>query len=189
MKLADEVRLELLFANTNIVIPIDNKFRQEAISLWESLNIDKEKDIEIVIKNKKQKRSLNANAYSWVLTDKLADKLKISKDECHELMLQRYGQTAKDSNGQNIIVSVLADIPIEALRHSLGYLAPIKEGFVSGKKFMHYRVLKGSSEFDTREMSIFIDGIVSECKEQGIETLTPQELSRMLESWKGETNE
>lgn len=186
MKLADNVRLELLYSTTNIIIPIDNKCRNEAISLWENLNIDNDKEIEITIKNKRQKRSLNANAYSWVLTDKLADKLRISKDECHELMLQRYGQTAKDANGQNIIISVLADIPIEALRQSLGYLAPIKEGFVGGKKFIHYRVLKGSSEFDTKEMTIFIDGIVSECKEQGIETMTPQELSRMLDSWKGE---
>ena len=186
MRLADSVYLEPLYEYTKLVIPIDNAFRQEAIAMWESLNLDKDKEIEITIKNKRQKRSLNANAYSWVLTDKLADKLRISKDECHELMLQRYGQTAKDANGQNIIISVLADIPIEALRHSLGYLAPIKEGFVGDKKFIHYRVLKGSSEFDTKEMTIFIDGIVSECKEQGIETMTPQEISRMLEIWKGE---
>ena len=186
MRLADKVRLELLFGSTNIVIPIDNAYRQEVIAFWECLNLDTDKDIEIAIKNIRKKRSLNANNYSWVLTDKLADKLRISKDECHELMLQRYGQTAKDGNGQNIIISVLADIPIEALRHSLGYLAPIKEGFVGDKKFIHYRVLKGSSEFDTKEMTIFIDGIVSECKEQGIETMTPQEISRMLEIWKGE---
>lgn len=42
-----------------------------------------------------------------------------------------------------------------------------------------YRI-KGSSQYNTREMSRLIDGLVSECKECGIETLTPEELERMM---------
>lgn len=44
-----------------------------------------------------------------------------------------------------------------------------------------YVMLKGSSDYDTREMSELIDGLVSECKECGIETATPEELQRMLD--------
>ena len=42
-------------------------------------------------------------------------------------------------------------------------------------------MLRGSSTYNTEEMAHLIDGLVSECKEVGIETATPEELSRMLE--------
>ena len=42
----------------------------------------------------------------------------------------------------------------------------------------------GSSEYDTRQMSRLIDLIVMECKEQGIETMTPRELALLKEGWK-----
>jgi len=41
-------------------------------------------------------------------------------------------------------------------------------------------MLKGSSAYDTQEMSVLIEGLVSECKELGIETLPPDEIKRML---------
>lgn len=131
-------------------------------------------------------RSRNANSYSWVLTSKLADKLHIDKDECHRMMLARYGQTQKDKNGDAVIVSVLATVPVETIQKALGYVTPIAtHGWINGKEFIHYRVLKGSKEYTSEEMAIFIDGIVSECKEQGIETMPPDELRRMVDSWEG----
>ena len=143
-------------------------------------------DLRVYFEPIRRKRSLNANKYSWALSDQLADALRISKDECHRLMLERYGQTAKDENGNNIIISALATISPEELMARFGYIAPVKtHGWVGNKEFIHYRVLKGSHEFDTREMSIFIDGIISECKEQDIETCTPDELERMKATWKG----
>lgn len=44
-----------------------------------------------------------------------------------------------------------------------------------------YLMLRGSHTYDTKEMSVLINGLVEECKEQGIETLTPDELRRMME--------
>lgn len=44
-------------------------------------------------------------------------------------------------------------------------------------------MIKGSSEYDTVEMSHFIDRIVEEAKELGIETATPDELERMKQEW------
>jgi hypothetical protein len=53
-----------------------------------------------------------------------------------------------------------------------------------GKELVFYKIFRGSSTYDTKEMSILIDGIVTECKELGIETLPPEEVKRMLEMWK-----
>jgi hypothetical protein len=60
------------------------------------------------------------------------------------------------------------------------YAKEIGTGTVKGKDFTHYRIYRGSHTYDTREMSIFITGIVAECREQGIDTDTP-EIKSILE--------
>ena len=120
----------------------------------------------------KEKRSLNANAYAWLLIGKIGNKTRASKEEVYIKMLKDYGQSD--------LVSVLAHIPVE---HYFKYYEEAGESTLNGKLFKHYRVYKGSSEFDTREMSIFIDGIVSEAKNLGIETMTPNEIAKMKDLW------
>lgn len=120
----------------------------------------------------KEKRSLNANAYAWSLIGKIGDATRASKEEVYLKMLKDYGQSD--------LVSVLAHIPVE---HYFKYYEEAGESTLNGKLFKHYRVYKGSSEFDTREMSIFIDGIVSEAKNMGIETMTPNEIAKMKDLW------
>jgi hypothetical protein len=46
-----------------------------------------------------------------------------------------------------------------------------------------YQVFRGSSTYDTKEMSAFIDGIVSDCKELGIETAPTMELEKIKKKW------
>ena len=54
---------------------------------------------------------------------------------------------------------------------------------VNGQTGHQLQVYYGSSTFDSKEMSVFIDGIVSECKELGIETMTPRDLEVMKTAW------
>lgn len=115
-----------------------------------------------------RKRSLTANAYAWVLIGKIADVVRASKDEVYLMMLKRYGQFQ--------FVSVLSDIDVSGY---FKYYEPYADTVLHGKHFTHYRIYKGSSEFNSREMSVFIDGIVSEAKELGIETLPDAEIKRL----------
>lgn len=131
---------------------------------------DRDKYFEI--KEYRQKRSRNANSYAWALIGKIADHLRANKDDIYLLMLKRYGQSE--------MVSVVSTIDVKGY---FKYYEPVGHTFLQGKDFTHYRVFKGSSEFDSREMSILIDGIVSEAKEMGIETATPDELERMKATW------
>ena len=55
---------------------------------------------------------------------------------------------------------------------------------LQGKEFTHYKIFKGSSEYNTKEMAVLIDGIISEAKELDIETLPPVEVERLKEMWK-----
>ena len=139
-------------------------------------NLDEGKDYTFEIKQQRQKRSLNANNYSWKLTDELAEKLlvagiKLSKEECHAKMIYDYGQPLLDENGIPIVVTVLKGVKVTDF---YPYAKEIGTGTTNGKEFTHYRIYRGSHTYDTKEMSIFISGIVEECKEQGIDTDTPE---------------
>lgn len=132
---------------------------------------DKEK-LSIEVKPYRPRRSLNANSYAWLLIGKIADVVRSSKDEVYLDVLRKYGQSE--------LVSVLAHIP---LGQYVKYCEEAGESMLNGKMFKHYRIYKGSSEMDTREMSILIDGIVSEAKELGIQTETPDEIENMKSLW------
>lgn len=132
---------------------------------------DKDK-LSIEVKPYREKRSLNANAYAWKLIGDIADAVRASKEEVYLEMLRRYGQSE--------IISVLAHIPIDQY---IKYCEEAGESSLNGKLFKHYKVYKGSSEFDTREMSILIDGIVSEAKGLGIQTETPDQIAEMKSRW------
>ena len=132
---------------------------------------DKNK-LSIEVKPYRQRRSLDANAYAWALIGKIADVVRAGKDEIYLAMIKRYGQSE--------LISVLSHVPIG---NYIKYFEEAGESRLNGKDFTHYRVYKGSSEFDSREMSIFIDGVVSEAKDLGIQTETPNQIAEMKSRW------
>ena len=125
---------------------------------------DRDKIFEI--KEKRKRRSLSQNAYAWELIGKIGDVLRKSKEDVYLKMLKDYGQSE--------MVSILSSINPEGY---FKYYEKIGTGIVNNKEFTHYKIFKGSSEFDSREMTIFIDGIIDECKELGIETMTPDKIA------------
>lgn len=129
-------------------------------------------EVSVKIDKHRKKRSLNANSYAWKLIGEISDILRASKNEIYLLMLKRYGQSE--------MVSVLAAVSMDKY---FKYFEEAGESRLNGKLFKHYRIYKGSSEFDTREMSVFIDGIVSEAKALGIQTETPEELLNIKSLW------
>jgi len=139
------------------------------------LSQDREKTFEV--KPYHPKRSLNANAFCWHLCNEMANVLRTSKDEVYQEMLKRYGQSK--------VISVLSDIDISRF---VKYYEEIGKGHVEGKEFTHYRCFIGSSEYDSREMAILIDGIVDEAQELGIDTLPTTAVERMKALWQGQNH-
>lgn len=131
--------------------------------LWQ---LDKEKLYEI--KEYKEKRSLSQNAYCWKLITEIANKISKSKEEVYLEMLKAYGQSE--------VISMLSTIEPKGF---FKYFELIGTGIVNNKEFNHFKIFKGSSEYDSKEMSIFIDGIVQECTQLGIPTLTEEEIKSM----------
>lgn len=126
------------------------------------------------IQQKRDKRSLNANAYAWTLMDKMAEVLRTDKDSVYLTMLERYGRC-----------TYIAVIPeaAERVKETWRTARELGEVTVNGKAGIQLQCYYGSSTYNTKEMSRLIDGIVSECKDLGIETMTPEELARIKEEW------
>ena len=135
----------------------------------------KDKELRIEVKPYRKKRSLDANAYCWVLCTEIALKLKTSKDEVYEEMIQRYAPYDKDDDGY-ITVTMIERIPVSKLGGHWKLISK-RDGFNI------YMKLVGSSEMDTGQMAAFLDGVVSEAKELGIETETPDEIERLKNLW------
>lgn len=133
------------------------------------------KDYELIIQEKKHKRTLTANAYYQVLLDKLCRAVGTSREEMHEQLLIRYGTTAM-INGSPVLFTLRADINPHLVSK---YVEIMKMKEVKGKMFAVYRVLKGSSEMDSKEFAHLLEGLISECQEVGIETMTPEEIARL----------
>ena len=126
------------------------------------------------IERKRKKRSTDANAFCWKLCTEIANVLRTDKDSIYIDMLKKYGQSD--------LVSVLASVNV---RGYFKYYDEFGRGSVNGKEFIHYRVYKGSSEYDTKEMSILIDGIIDEAKALDIEVISEREKSLLLQEWGG----
>lgn len=127
----------------------------------------------ITAKPHRKRRSLNANAYAWKLITDIADVLRAPKDFIYLKMLKRYGQSELISVTDNVQIGFFVK-----------YYEEAGESTLNGKRFKHYRVYKGSSEFDTREMAVLIDGIVEEAQALGIPTEPPEEIERIKSLWK-----
>lgn len=149
-----------------------NKARQVIDSLKEG------KAYDVEIKEHREKRSLDANAYFWVLADRLAEKTRIPKTDIYRSYIREIG-------GNHEVVCV-ADSAVEKLRsgwerNGLGWQTDTMPSRLPGcaRVVLYY----GSSTYDTAQMSRLIDLIVQDCREQGIETLPPDKLAGMMEEW------
>ena len=128
---------------------------------------------------KRKRRSLDANAYLWVLLHKLSAKLGIPAK-------QIYRQLVPDVGGNCYIYPVRKDAKDHWVRiwESKGdgwVCEDMGESKLDG--YVNVRNYYGSSEYDTEQMSRLIDLVVQECQQLHIETATPRELALLKEEW------
>lgn len=150
------------------------------------LGLSQADKLDVEIKKHREKRSLDANAYYWLLCSRLAEALHVSKPYMHNYLMRRYGQI--ELIGGQAVYIIIPDtdearekVDEEQLYH-LKPTAQVKEG-KDGVMYRTYMMLKGSSAYDTKEMSDLIEGLIGECKQMGIETLQPEELERMMAAY------
>lgn len=125
---------------------------------------------------KRQKRSLDANRYAWVLLGKLSEKLNLPAVEIYRNMI-------RDVGGACEIVPVRDDaaerwVRIWKSRGDGWQCEKLDNAYMPG--YSLYQCWYGSSVYDTKQMHRLLELIVEECKLQGIPTETPAEIARMV---------
>lgn len=123
------------------------------------------------VKDWHPKRSLTANGYYWALLGELTGVLRAARDEIHEELLRRYSVPFLGKDDKPIVL-VSRREPEELPGHWIR----VRDGIKGQKAYMR---IKGSSDMDSKEFSRLLDGLISECKEVGVETLPPAEIERL----------
>lgn len=157
-----------------VTVELDRDFREDFDNL-------KETDVNVEIKKWRNPRSRDANAYAWVLIDKLAAHQSLSKTEVYRKAILETGGVSE----------FIEHLPPEAAEHlcagwqrdGLGWITEITPSVEDG--FVNARFYYGSSSYDTLQMSRLIDNLVQDCLALGIETKTEDEIESLLEAWDG----
>lgn len=149
--------------------------REDVTQLFDKL---KDKQVSINIKAAHQRRSLDANAYAWVLIDKLAEELGITKTEVYQELIRNIGGVSK--------TVCCPDEAVESVcsgwkKNGLGWFTETYQSKIDG--CTNIILFFGSSTYDTKQMSSLIDAAVQECKQYGIETMTESERRAIEDAW------
>lgn len=169
-----DLSLDFVSGKTKLTIEVNERQRLK-------VGYDELKDCEklsIKIVKFREKRSLDANAYFWVLADKLAEKLNTTKEDIYRNIIKEIGGVSETVCIKNEAVETLCQ---KWACNGLGWQVDTFPSKLPGctNVILYY----GSSTYDKAQMSRLIDNIVQDCKAVGIETKTPEELERLKDLW------
>lgn len=155
--------------------------QEDAMFALENFEQGKEYNLELK-KARTRKRSLDSNAYCWVLMDKLAAHYSVAVSEVYRNFVKEIGGNSE------IVCMVDNERAVESFcrsweRNGLGWQTELLPSKI--ENCVNVKVYYGSSTYDTTQMSRLIEMVVQECKDAGIETLPPDELDRLMSMWEG----
>lgn len=141
----------------------------------------KDKVYDLDVKEHRKKRSLDANAYAWVLINKLADVMRIPPTEV-------YRQAIQEISGNNEIIPIkeeAVDHFKQAWSHNgIGWMVrDMGKSKLPG--FRNLMVYYGSSVYNSTQMNALIENLVQDCKALDIDVMTERERSLLMEEWAG----
>lgn len=175
---------------TGKITNISRDWKTNRLNITFSLNekvegeIDKIKDCEklsIRAVRFRKKRSLDANAYMWVLCQKIAEVMNVSSFAVYQKAIMDKGVSEPLKLSRKALNTLLAHQEDE--KALFRGFREFSSETVDGMEYVKVLAYFGSSTYDTKQMSILIDSIVCEAKELDIETETPEEIERMKKEW------
>nr|DAI72998.1 MAG TPA: NinB protein [Caudoviricetes sp.] len=155
---------------------ISFRTKDDCRELYETL---KGKDLDVTAKKHREPRSLNANAYAWKLIDEISLATRISPKTVYRRALEdvptiRYTLLVADEDVENAIA--------DFVRGHIGRRCDKQYAYTG---YTNVTFHSGSSDFDTRQMSMLIDNLIQDCRALGIETRPVDEIEALLEAWDG----
>ena len=156
--------------------------KPEKVDLGKAMNLVRNRKrmlYDLEVKEHRKKRSLDANAFAWVLIGKLADAMRITPLEVYQNAIQNVG-----GNYEVIPIKVEAAEHFKRIWEAKGLGWPcVDMGASKIHGYQNLRCYYGSSTYDTRQMSQLIDNLVQDCKSLDIETKSEEEIASLMEAW------
>lgn len=133
------------------------------------------KDIRLIVKEWKDKRSLQANRLMWSCIGKIAKAINSDKDSVHDIELKRYGVFT-----YQLFIPEAVDTFIRAWEGVCE-----KKGLVSvnGKDAEQVLVVYPSRVYDTREFHHLLEGIISDMKDMGLQTPEEERIEMAMKEY------
>lgn len=152
--------------------------KSKVASMIDDLNNLKDEVLDIEIKKHRNKRSLNANNYAWQLIHKIAEITGEDAEEVYRRYIRQSGVLEIIEINENAVPKF-----IEAWGgNGIGWIVDVLDySRTEGMKIV--RAFYGSSTYNTKQMSRYIDSVVEDAKSLGIETMTPCELEGLKAAW------
>ena len=166
--------------SVTLTLRIDKNGLYDIADALKDIRLGEEYDL--TISKRFGKRSLNANSYHWVLCEKMAKKLRVSKYEMHNQLMCDYGTDWLDENGDHVYV-LMKDNGSYLRQETMHYRPTDATEDRKGTQYRWFVLLLPSHLMNTQQMSCLIDGTVADAKEMGIEVRTPDEIERMKQLW------
>ena len=140
----------------------------------------KDRLYDLEVKEHRKKRSLDANAYAWVLINKIADALRITPKEIYRQAIQNVG-----GNYEILPVKAEAAEHFKQVWEAQGLGWPCVD--MGKSKIDGYRNLRayyGSSTYSTTQMAQLIDILIQDCRAFDIEVKSEEEIASIMGAWK-----
>lgn len=138
------------------------------------------KQLTVILKRFRKKRTMNQNAYYWKLIGMVSDKSGLSGARLHNELLREHPHPVIDDRTMSCWDVWMDDTEenfTKALESTTYHLYPMDAIDSEGRR--QFRMIRGSSTFDSAEMGALLDSLIERAKEYGVETLTPDEIARM----------
>jgi hypothetical protein len=140
----------------------------------------KDKLYDLTVKEHQKKRSLDANAYAWVLINKIADVLRITPIEIYRQAIQNVS-----GNYEIIPVKEEAAAHFKQIWEAQGLGWPcVDMGKSKIEGYRNLRAYYGSSTFSVQQMQVLIDNLVQDCRALDIEVKSDEEIASLMGAWK-----
>jgi hypothetical protein len=155
-----------------LIFELDGDFRPQFEELKDTI-------VDVTVKKFRQKRSLDANAYAWVIIDKIAQRMRLPKVEVYRDHIRHIGGVSETVCVQDRAVDKLTEA---WSKNGIGWQTETFPSKIPG--CTNVTLYYGSSTYDTAQMSALIDALMQTCKTLGIETMPEEQLQSLMEAYK-----
>lgn len=141
---------------------------------------DGKESVVVSVSEKTKKRTLDQNALMWALLQEYADGVNAGRKS--EITAERLYYQALSKYGVAEYIQTVEEAE-ETLARAFRFVEKVDRRHVNGKELVMFKCYLGSSKYDTKQMSVLIDGILDELAEAGIAT---QQVRYLEQEWKNE---